>query len=572
MIKGLHQVSQQVSRESSIVLDNQKSMNSPVEGPSPTTLASFWNGLRAEEPRHLDWPLVPPKASFGARSQQMRKRRSCDRCYNYKYKCAFKSSAGTCTQCERSRVVCTTLRSRLRPGRKPAPGQVGPNGSVHVWDIGHLSGVDDNSQRAQDTQSPALDSNTELGNRSNEFPRHGSDNNRQIIELSTAAQSPPKLSIALEVCSSASLERLFLLQISNVSCFYAANDIFMIGPTFAPSFHTALRYTRDCSSISLEGAYRAMSTALIWARHLAVSWDRVDISGSVLSLRELRTANICGILEALAVTTLGQTLAAFDVITACSGRSAMILRHSLTLIKPWYPALASTSEFDSITITPIFWDTVHCLLRRELPVVKYIARREAHVVDRMAGLCTGLLPILYDLCVTHNELSQTANRSEEKIVTLQRITERLSSWVPPLPLDHICHFSYLEMAAMRAQARMYRSAALLVIHRIIHPIGSEDGIAKLYADSILLTLSTYIALAGPGRKLQHVVFPVFVAMLETRNASQEIWKSLSLLSITPMCMNKLSAFVEFNWEKRHSGFTGSIFDLIGSDPGFVIVP
>jgi len=534
----------------------------------------------------LDWrstdtwrpgrPLVPflCKESSTTRPNRPSKRRSCDRCYSCKAKCTFKSSSATCTRCEHSGAECTSLRSRLRPGRKPSRGQFGPHGSVHIWEIVHQSSCVDGVQpRDSQNFAFALDSSSDDSNEpliSSSGSEDGGDDS--LLELSMVAQAEPNLPRPSQnTCLNASLQHLYLRQTFDTGCFYAINDIFMLAPVFAPSFHAALRYSLDCPSIMLRDTSHAVFTAVVWARHAAVPWDQVDIPKCVVSLQKLRTAQVGSTWEALAITTLGQALAAFDAITACLG-CALILRHTLTLIKPWYSSLSTNPHFDPITIAPIFWDHAHSLIRREVPVVKYFIREgQAFVVDRVAGLCTTLLPILYDLCVVSCQLKSCPG-SDEKITSLKLVIERLSSWFPALRPEDKVIFSDLELAAMRAQARMYRTAALLLGHRVINPIRTEDDIARSYADNILLELSTFAALAGPDRKLQHVVFPVFMAMLERPNVSRDIWRNISLLNITTVSMTKLSSFVEFFWEKRQCGFQGSIFELVGKDTDFEIVP
>lgn len=94
---------------------------------------------------------------------------------------------------------------------------------------------------------------------------------------------------------------------------------------------------------------------------------------------------------------LGQALAVFDILIGGTSAHA-ILRSSLLSIRDWYPLLVQDAFLDPITITPVFSDTVECLVKREIPVIRFTPPPDRGVVDRYTGLCGTLLPLLYDLC------------------------------------------------------------------------------------------------------------------------------------------------------------------------------
>ncbi|KIW68539.1 hypothetical protein PV04_04478 [Phialophora macrospora] len=364
------------------------------------------------------------------------------------------------------------------------------------------------------------------------------------------------------------MEDLFDLQSSSLEFFYATNDTFMLGPGFANGFLTTLRQCYEFSPHFLRDTYQAMFTALIWARHQATSFDQVDISKGALALRRLRTFDVCNLQDAVAVISLGPTLAAFDVLTRCVG-SITILRHSLSMVQTWYPTLSSSPGLDPIIISPIFWDTVHCLIRREVPILRHLVR-DPYAVDRVAGMCTTLLPTLYDLCFASNRWRHSGEAQYAEII---RHAERnIISWHPFSSTELRKSFSQQELLAMTVQAAMYRSAAVLVIHRLFNPVGTADDIAKTYADDILATLQEYLLPVGQGEKLQHIVLPIFLAALEIPNLAKETWACLSPLKAPSFCLKKLSAVVGFVWEQRLSGFSGSMFDLLETGPDFVVIP
>ncbi|KIW25517.1 uncharacterized protein PV07_08683 [Cladophialophora immunda] len=143
-----------------------------------------------------------------------------------------------------------------------------------------------------------------------------------------------------------------LLQPANLDQFIHITDTIMHTPAFGPRSQTALQYSLRYSAISLNKSSQAMLSALLWARHVAITWDQVDLESGASSLQHLRTASVSSVEEALAVAMFGQTLTANDTITTGRG-SSLILRHSLTLLKPRYPALVSNPFTETITTAPI---------------------------------------------------------------------------------------------------------------------------------------------------------------------------------------------------------------------------
>ena len=364
------------------------------------------------------------------------------------------------------------------------------------------------------------------------------------------------------------MEQLFDVQSSSLEFFYATNDIFMLGPGFADEFLTALQEYYEFSPCFLRDSYQAMFTALIWARHQATSFDQVDISRGALSLRRLRNFSVFNLRDAVAVISLGPTLAAFDLLTRCVG-ATMILRHSLSMVQAWYPTLSSSPGLDPIIIAPIFWDTVNCLIRREVPVVRYIVR-DSRTVDRVAGMCTTLLPILYDLCVASRKWKQSGDAQDAEII--REVEQDIISWRPISSTELHKSFSKQEILAMTAQASMYRSAAMLIVHRLLNTIGTADDSAKGYAGDIVVNLQEYHLSLGQEEKLQHTVLPMFLAALEIPNLAHQVWPCLSLLKAPSICLKKLLAVVENVWKQRSKGFSGSMFDLLESGQDFAIIP
>lgn len=356
-----------------------------------------------------------------------------------------------------------------------------------------------------------------------------------------------------------------------VSKFYQHYDLFMVGPSFASRFRCSIQLTYVCAPLWVQEIYSAMATALQRARYGYFLGQDLDVIQGASSLQKLRTARVDSPSDALAIMSLGQTLAAFDFLTHCDG-PWMILRYSLSSAQPWYEALSANSAYDPITITPIFWDTLYCLLRQEIPVVRFDSPTDP-VVDRLAGLCATLLPIFYDLCIVSNKLKRVrrhARQISSSYITC--IEERLLTWTPQLPDDFHETYSDQEILGMETQAHMYRTAGLLIAHRILEPIGSGDDAGRSLANSILQDALQYQEILGSGKSLHNAVFPVLMASLEIPQVPPRIWNSFTVLNLAPICSAKLRELIEYVWIQRRHGSFDYLLDLVNAGPDFVVLP
>ncbi|KEF63160.1 uncharacterized protein A1O9_01136 [Exophiala aquamarina CBS 119918] len=355
-----------------------------------------------------------------------------------------------------------------------------------------------------------------------------------------------------------------------VAKFYSKYHLFMLGPSFAPSFRRAVQQTYMSSPGLLEGVYMAIFTAVEQPRLTLNEADEPDFTQGAVSLQQLRTANIAGVTDAVAVLVLGQTLAAFDLLTKCVN-SSLILRYSLSSIQPWYQKLSEHSSFEVFTITSIFWDTIWSLLRRECPIIRFRSPRRL-IVDRLAGLCTTLLPLLGDLSIAGHRLKHGEfSESDASLTTIKMIEQRILSWAVTEPEDLTESFSEEEVLGMKTQASMYKSAGLLIAHRLLNPIGTQDDVAQWHANNIMLDFLRYPELVGPDAQLRQVGFPILIAALELPDPMSEIWQSIPLLKVAPICLAKLKSLVEYVWTERRQGYSGYLLDLVDQGPDFVVI-
>ncbi|KAJ9631183.1 uncharacterized protein PV06_04016 [Exophiala oligosperma] len=575
-------------------------------------------------------------------------RRACDRCYKHKERCHFDDSAAEkCTLCQSSKSQCTNSRVQYRSGRRPKVSTFGPDGSsIQVWAVKDSLGVKVNNNKSRKRRGEQLTKSTSNPNVKLDGNGNGDDSTvpQSTTILSTLSGVAQVDSASTQTSTDeryySSASQLYESSPEILEQFSQVYDLFMLGPTFAEGFRAAIRLSFFSSPALLKEIFEAIHSVVTRAKDFVVDVDdnddshrqrqrqpyvEADIMVGAAALEKLRTVQIKTVQDALAVNALGQTLAAFDLLTGCND-PALILRYSLSSIEPWYGELSSDPALDPFTITSIFWDTASCLLRRDVPVLRYTYRDHHHrhnhdhnededemnhnnsntttggtVVERSAGLCTTLLPILYDLCVVSKELDvQRRCGIPGSIGPVRRVGESLERWAPDLDAlavaceSHRRNFSPNEKLEMHSQAVMYRLAGLLLVHRILNPFGTLDGTAARYARDILDAMSRFCASAAAAAatttsptspppaetkaktktktKMHNVALPLLVASLEISTIPPDIWQNVSLSSFAPVCVTKMQALVDHVWTERRRGSKQFMLDLIATGPNFIVVP
>ncbi|KAI0145126.1 hypothetical protein GGR57DRAFT_507290 [Xylariaceae sp. FL1272] len=473
----------------------------------------------------------------------LKKQRACDRCHKQKERCVLLIGASSCELCRETESPCTFLRERRRRGRWPTAQKLGPTASVGVWDIATAS------------------------------KRSGPDvsEDEKSTAASTVAEQSQTSQLRL-VFPQSTLPSPFDTDPDILDKFAARYTCFMIGPTFAPQFRSTLQLAYACSPGLLQDILTIFWTGIQEDTYKTSPTHQSNVEKGTAALRILRVARAARLQDAFAIMALTQSLAAFELLTHVTG-SPLILQFSLSVVKPWYPELAMHAPFDPVIIGLILWDTVNCLIKRQLPIIKF-RPRTCQPIDHVAGLCMTLMPLLYDLCVAGcvSDRESQCNNSETDLDAVSQIQQSILAWTPQLPPDAITSYSAQELIAMKTQASMYKMGALLAAHRLLFPVGSQDKIAASYASSILLELSTYLSLFGSHATLPFVAFPIFMGALEVPDVPSNIWRKVNLLAMAPECAAGLSATINRVWGARHAGCTGCLFDLIASDPDIVIVP
>ncbi|KAF2017746.1 hypothetical protein BU24DRAFT_157614 [Aaosphaeria arxii CBS 175.79] len=371
--------------------------------------------------------------------------------------------------------------------------------------------------------------------------------------------------------------------LSNSGLFYLFHRHFMIGPSFCDDFVNAIKSVFTGSDGFFLEAYNA--TLALWdvrnnrPRIITAS----DIKNASHFLRQLQKAAIQGPFDAAAIVFLGQILLVHHVVAFGTSAHA-IVRRSLLSVREWYASLLLESSMNPITITPIVVDTVESLVRRDIPVVQ-IPRYKSTTVDRTAGLCVELLHFQYDICKISYAAKITGRRSivsagattpslrsSPDSSSLDALEEKVRQWEPSPPLTFFTEYTPSEVSAMLLQARVYRLATLLIIHRLKYPLGVEDEYASRLALLIMVELECFTQQVTDTTDGLAIGLPLLVSALETGYLNDRIVSYVAPVSANPDYAQKLQDFVSLVRAARDHGYLGLWFDLVEGGLHVPILP
>lgn len=544
--------------------------------------------------RYLTWKVAITKGMMSTHPP------ACDRCHALKMKCVYQDihSRLACSRCWRMAQPCTSTRKTLavgRPRKKTTSTQPKPN-TEFVWTY---------SQRQRGTTTSFASTGAHLEN-----PRPISDGSkcRLTQECATPLTIRPRNFLLSGIKPS---ERLLLELI-----FYTPTFIhhFILSPSFADNILTQL-FARVCSAPDvLRDIFLANAGqfARMIGLHLMNNDSNEEFSNSARAVQVLRAAEMHALqkeADLINFLTLGLGIITFDLFT--SGLHAhLVSRFTVGLVEHLYPRypldthqqrLISHAHLD-LHLTPLlFCDVINCIVKRGVPVLKF-QYQTVQPVDRYIGLCSELLPHLFDICFVSHELNASEMPDEKHASVasnvdlkkeLDRVEQAVESWVPLAPDDFTASHPPQDVKVIETQAEIYKYAALLIIHRLRFRLGRHDDAAKSLSHLIFTNIKKLQHLASNGptdhSRRDDIIgyaksdmafeyrlnFPYLVASLEVEGleARSEVINILPVVVSPkryPHVNHMLEQFLHYYWSARDENPHRQFFDLISRGPVFVL--
>ncbi|KAK9365603.1 hypothetical protein V1509DRAFT_612357 [Lipomyces kononenkoae] len=498
-------------------------------------------------------------------------RGACEQCYIKKVKCHFSRGQKVCSGCQRAGRACYPRRMN-RMGRKPVL-------KTFAYGTSSIISLILKPPEHEDRHSPKGQVSCDEYETATTVERCWASSTDQPLSF-LAPEAIGRVQILTSFCTlkpPGENYRRVNHFLATKEAFFDVHRHFMLGESFVDGFQTAVLLVFNRSPQILSDAYRAVLGLMRFRKMQARELDGLDLALGTDCLRFLTTASssIAQVEDAAVTMMLGQILLVYNNLLPCSS-TRTITRGALLSARDWYPALMQQPGLDAITLSPVLVDTIECLIAREMPVLR-LPITGRWVIDRLVGVCYSFLPLLYDLCERSYEtkmngsLKPIGSGHSIKDDPYSEIEQKIKAWSPECPSFFFTEYANSEITAMLTQASSYRTAALLVIHRLRYPLGTEDSIGHCYANSILDELSHLEAWPPDGATGLGLDFPLLVAMMEIPGRGQEMFKAFDHLRFRQHSEENLE-FVQVVRKAYESGYAGLWFDLVNDELQFPVLP
>lgn len=263
-------------------------------------------------------------------------------------------------------------------------------------------------------------------------------------------------------------------------------DKFLVCPSFHQSDHSQF-IQNIIQPISLVRNATVACAAVFFRDQLpeySKPSSEIAHSRAALTLSALRSFKISCEQDLVTALILGVAMVTFAMHVA-EGRPYLISHYTLILLKSQHVDL-STLDPSLIDLLMVLTstETFECLLRSNIPTMRVDLDGKDRV-DRYLGLSSPILTYLYDICEISCSMRHAKAVPPEIHQRLNAIHAAVDQWQPSTPVDFLDRFTQAEVAALLAQSRVLRLAALLIIHRLYHPYGQRDLEAIMLSQAIL---------------------------------------------------------------------------------------
>lgn len=447
--------------------------------------------------------------------------RSCDRCYVVKERCERTPGVAKCERCTRVGHACESKRPTKRPGRPPAP---------------------------------YLQSGSRRSRAGGAGAHHKNPVSRRKKDASTPPTAPATTAWQNVLSSVGHLTHQEVALIDRAVNHDDFTKQFVLGPSFFNDHRQKLVFHLLSSRPVVLDGFLAVSLAC---------GDKMMINHSfkhaTSALLKLRSFIIKDRLDMTSCLVLGWQILHF-ALNAGGGQPLEICSQTLDLIKPHYAAEKHLeSAYVTFLTSLVFTETAECLMQTRMPTLRVNQAQHATQIDGCVGLCTTLLPLLYDVAEINFEMytrsQQIPNASPRNMVDLLERLEivkmSITLWKPPVPDDFCTKYTSVEIAHMMCQMHVTQTAFLLIIHRLQHPFGTENGTAQALASTILSHLDMTVHVTK--KTAMCVDISLIAACLEVEDEADRAQRLRSFSAIgshSAVFQQRINGLISLVWAAR----------------------
>lgn len=451
-------------------------------------------------------------------------KRACDQCHSLKEKCRRPDINSACERCSRLQLTCVTRRQAIKTGRKP---------------------------RSLQKLSYTLPSSTYLCLKT----RNGYISSpREILSL----PSPYDGGLATNSALFPTLdewERHFLTLMKDTLS-PSPLDKFLVGSSFHESHHVAFIRSFIGPSRALKHATVACAAVLLGEGNdeYAKASAEIGHKRAALAVSSLRSFKILNEQDLATALFLGVAMVTFAMHVA-DGQPLLISHHTLNLVRPQIQNVyAMESTIVDYWMCLVSTELFDCLLRSEIPSIRIDPSRRHRVVDRYLGVSSSIFTHFYDICSAAQSLKQASIATVVKIAShLDTIRTAVDQWQPSPPLGFLDQYTQTEVVSMLSQAKIFRLAALLIIHRLRYPFGEQDREASVLSWAIISEFDT--ALQFTRRSVPCTMLAYLAACFEIMDPHAQniaLEKSQDIITFSKVSRLKFQTTLKSVWAIRDS--------------------
>ncbi|PSN62189.1 hypothetical protein BS50DRAFT_650689 [Corynespora cassiicola Philippines] len=429
--------------------------------------------------------------------------RACDRCYQLKERCQRVPNTSSCERCQRLSQVCSTVRP-VRPTCR------------------RTNRREKRASNLSSLSSSGMDSMHHVGLWLQETPDLSSEEKELLAYLLSDSQILHYSVISPRFKDAEQQSFLGLLP----AAWPILKDAYLAYAGVLKSLHP-----ENTAKESNDSHLRRVTSAMMALRNLPIT--------------TAQDAELC--------LNMGFALAA-TIHTSIGTGLSTICHHCLTTTRPFIESAALPPKTSPKLTFLVLMETMDCLVTRSIPTLR-LPPPTPGLIDPHLGLALPLLSAYHDLCTLSATLASAPSAAHIPALTSQLATLHAvaQSWTPDPPKDFLAVCTPAEAILLLAQARAYRIALLLLIHRLQHPFGgARDVQADVWAREVLGELE--VAHKVAGAPVRCVELPFLIAAVEVRGRRERErvkgWVGVYVNGGMGAVREAGERFLEGVWEER----------------------
>lgn len=340
----------------------------------------------------------------------------------------------------------------------------------------------------------------------------------------------------------------FLLSRSGFIGSYVQGDYFQrqLQSVLGQTFLSAPRQHKD-GFLAAAGALAGTKLPPLVSTNASTNLQRG--SRALAAFRQCRVTSISDLTIAL-----GLALALLTFSHFVEGANAHpICRYALQLVQTFENGrfIKAIFESDPNIICIMFSDYFHCLLHRQLPVLRY-PEDFVSGIDRYYGVSATILSIWYDLCEIGWRMKERLALHTETEADLQRLMIAAQMWKPRFSLSTSDSSFDIPMQPLLCQARILQLTTILLAYKYHAAPQTFDREAADLSSQIRVEIRRLHEITSRGPL--YVDFPYTVAMFEVTNCEDQADSLLELNlysnGVRPVACQNMFNFLNYFWAMR----------------------